>query len=121
MAAVRAPLASEQPGVAAEAAGDVPSVHPVETRSALLEARALATLERDAAAVGAYRRAARLDPNSWVIPYEAAIVLLRAGDRAGARRQMARALALNPRAQLPPGFLRPGDPLPPAVTHSLSE
>lgn len=121
VASVRESLASEAPRMAARGVRDVPSGHPVESAAALLEARALATLERDDRALEAYRRAARLQPASWVIPYETAIVLARAGDRAAARAQMARALALNPRLQLPPGFLRPGDPVPPAASQIPSQ
>lgn len=52
----------------------------------------------------ALRAAVLRDPNNWVLQRDYAIVLLRAGDRAGASARMGRAKALNPRMALPPGF-----------------
>lgn len=48
--------------------------------------------------------AARRSPNDWVLQRDYAIVLRALGRRAKARARMQRALALNPRLQLPPGF-----------------
>lgn len=53
----------------------------------------------------ALQKAARRDPNNWVVQRDYAIVLLRLGERPKARARMRRALALNPRMLLPPGFV----------------
>lgn len=53
------------------------------------------------------RRALRLSPNDWSAYRDLAVLLNRADDRPAARAAMARALALNPRLDLPPGFARP--------------
>ena len=52
----------------------------------------------------ALRAAVLRDPNNWVLQRDYAIVLLRLGERLGARERMGRAKALNPRILLPPGF-----------------
>ena len=44
-------------------------------------------------------------PNDWVLRRDDAVVLLALGRRSPARREMRRALALNPRMELPPGFV----------------
>ncbi len=49
-------------------------------------------------------RAARFAPEDWTVHYDRAILLRRLGRREAAARAMGRALALNPRAALPPGF-----------------
>jgi len=51
------------------------------------------------------QKAARRDPNNWVMQRDYAIVLLRLGERPKARARMRRAVALNPRMLLPPGFV----------------
>lgn len=51
------------------------------------------------------QKAARRDPNNWVLQRDYAIVLLRLGERPKARARMRRAVALNPRMLLPPGFV----------------
>lgn len=51
------------------------------------------------------QKAARRDPNNWVVQRDYAIVLLRLGERPKARARMRRALALNPRMLLPAGFV----------------
>ena len=53
----------------------------------------------------ALQKAARRDPNNWFLQRDYAIVLLRLGERPKARARMRRALALNPRMPLPPGFV----------------
>jgi Flp pilus assembly protein TadD len=50
------------------------------------------------------RAAVQRDPNNWLLQRDYAVVLLRVGERARARARMSRALALNPRMALPPGF-----------------
>ena len=51
------------------------------------------------------QKAVRRDPNNWVLQRDYAIVLLRLGERPKARARMRRAVALNPRMLLPPGFV----------------
>ena len=53
----------------------------------------------------ALQKAARRDPNNWFLQRDYGIVLLRLGERPKARARMRRALALNPRMPLPPGFV----------------
>jgi len=53
----------------------------------------------------AFQKAARRDPNNWVLQRDYAIVLLRLGQRAKAQARMRRARSLNPRMPLPPGFV----------------
>lgn len=53
----------------------------------------------------ALQKAARRDPNNWVLQRDYAIVLLGLGERSKARARMRRARALNPRMPLPPGFV----------------
>lgn len=73
-------------------------------RAAAAEGYALAALAEWDRAAGAFARAARADPANWVIRRDLARVLLLAGRRGDAQREMGRALALNPRMALPPGF-----------------
>jgi Flp pilus assembly protein TadD len=70
----------------------------------VLRGRALAGARAFGAAAAAYARAARFEPRDWTVRREYARVLLALGRRAAAQRQMAAALALNPRQGLPPGF-----------------
>jgi Flp pilus assembly protein TadD len=58
------------------------------------------------AALDQFRAAAHRDPRNFAIHRDWAVALLRAGERERARRRMAKALALNPRLILPPGFTR---------------
>lgn len=60
----------------------------------------LPAAERAAAA------AVRAAPEDWARRYDHAVLLERLGRRADASREMARALARNPRLMLPPGFRR---------------
>jgi Flp pilus assembly protein TadD len=46
----------------------------------------------------------RFEPRDWAVRRDYARVLLALGRRADAQRQMAAALALNPRQSLPSGF-----------------
>lgn len=75
----------------------------------VVEARALARLGRYDAAARAYRRALQHDPTDWTAQRDLALVLALAGERAAARAEMARALALNPGMSLPFGFARRED------------
>jgi Flp pilus assembly protein TadD len=91
----------------AQAAGAAHAVRgtPEGARARLVEAEALAALGRDAAASRAFGRAAQTDPNNWAIHRDWAVVLARLGRRIRAGSEMGRALALNPRMSVPPGFL----------------
>ncbi len=51
------------------------------------------------------RAALQRDPNNWQLRRDNAIVLLALGRRGAARRALERALELNPRMALPPGFV----------------
>jgi Flp pilus assembly protein TadD len=75
-------------------------------RAAVTAAYALAGMRRYRAAAVRFAAAARQEPSNWTIRRDWARVLLAAGRRPQARVQMARALALNPRLRLPPGFVR---------------
>jgi Flp pilus assembly protein TadD len=67
---------------------------------------ALAALQRgDIAAAGrAIDGAVASDPNDWALRLDQAVLLRRLGQTAGAQRAFERALALNPRLTVPPGF-----------------
>lgn len=80
------------------------SRRPAAAEAWVLRGRALAGARAFGQSAAAYARAARFEPRDWVVRREYARVLLALGRRAGARRQMAAALALNPRQSLPPGF-----------------
>ena len=79
---------------------------PARDRGKLVLAYALRDQGRLEEAARAFAQAARADPNSWTVHRDHAVVLLRLGDRPGARRAMARALELNPRMRLPSPFER---------------
>ena len=76
-------------------------------RAATTEGYALAALGQWDRAAAAFARASRADPSNWVIRRDRARVLLVAGHRDEAQREMGRALALNPRMALPTGFAAP--------------
>lgn len=69
-------------------------------------ALALARQNRFGSAASTFRAAAQLEPSDWTLRRDWALTLLRLGDRAAAQAQMSRALALNPRMQLPRGFVK---------------
>jgi Flp pilus assembly protein TadD len=73
-------------------------------RGAALRGRAYRNSGRLEAARKEFQKAARRDPNNWVLQREYADVLLALGQRTKARARMSRAKALNPRMALPPGF-----------------
>jgi len=77
---------------------------PAAAQAWLLRGRALAGAHAFDSSAAAYARAARFEPRDWTVRREYARVLLALGRRADAQRQMAAALALNPRQSLPPGF-----------------
>lgn len=54
----------------------------------------------------AARRALRARPADWELRRDYALAVLLRGNRAGARKQMALALATNPKMVLPQGFVR---------------
>jgi Flp pilus assembly protein TadD len=81
---------------------------PADGRALLVRAYALAGARRDRQASDAFAAAARRDPNNWVIHRDWALLLQRLGNVRRARAEMGRALGLNPRMQLPPGFIRSG-------------
>jgi tetratricopeptide (TPR) repeat protein len=81
---------------------------PAAAEAWVLRGRALAGARAYGASAAAYARAARFEPRDWTVRREYARVLLALGRRAEAQRQMAAALALNPRQSLPPGFYTAG-------------
>lgn len=74
-------------------------------RAERLRGYAYAGLGRMLEARAALRAAAQRSPNDWVLQRDYAAVLLRLGQRRRAAARMRRARALNPRLQLPPGFV----------------
>jgi Flp pilus assembly protein TadD len=77
---------------------------PAAERALLVEAYAEAVRDRPARSAALFARAARRDPRDWTLQRDWARALLAAGDRAGAARRMAVAVALNPRLRVPSGF-----------------
>lgn len=73
-------------------------------RAAALRGYAYQQRGRYAQAAAELSTAARRAPNDWVLQRDYAVVLRTLGRRAKARARMQRALALNPRMQLPIGF-----------------
>ena len=90
---------------AARVAQDI-SRFPAKGRALVIEAHALRGLGRARAAAGAFARAAERDPDNWTVRRDWAITLAELGDQEEAVRQLRRALELNPRIELPPGFKR---------------
>lgn len=89
---------------AVRAAGEVGD-GPARARADAVAAYALAAQGRSADAVPAFSRALRHAPNDWALHRDYGQVLLRLGLREKAQARMRRALALNPRMTLPPGFV----------------
>jgi Flp pilus assembly protein TadD len=81
---------------------------PADLEALELEASLLAALGRTEQAVDAFAHAVERDPNNWALRSNLAVVLMRSGRRGDARREMGRALALNPRMRLPAGFVLRG-------------
>ncbi len=82
---------------------------PPNGETLVAEARALAALGKHRAAVAAYRRAVERRPADWVLRRDLGVILARAGERSKAGRQMGKALALNPKMAIPPGFAKRTD------------
>lgn len=74
-------------------------------RSAAVRGYAYFGRSQYAQAAAAFSEAARRSPNDWVLQRDYAITLRKLGRASKARARMQRALALNPRMQLPLGFL----------------
>jgi Flp pilus assembly protein TadD len=98
------------------AAASKAATAPGDAHALLVRAYALRDAGRSAAAGTAFAAAAAADPDNWVLRRDWAVLEAQVGDRAGAARQMAVALALNPRMKLPPGFLKPGQAAPPGFS-----
>jgi Flp pilus assembly protein TadD len=80
---------------------------PAALRARVVRARSLFFAGDLEGASAAYRSAAGLAPNDWTIRREWAVTEARRGAASAARRQLARALALNPRMDVPAELLRP--------------
>ncbi len=79
---------------------------PQRDRAALVQAYALRALGRPAAASAAFSAASQRDPGNWVIHRDWALVLSSLGRPAQARRELRRAVRLNPRMLAPAGLPR---------------
>jgi Flp pilus assembly protein TadD len=79
---------------------------PAVLRALVVQAKAATLMGRLDVADDALARALERDPSNWQLHSERAVVLLRQGKRGPARREMGRALALNPKLELPAGFVR---------------
>jgi Flp pilus assembly protein TadD len=79
---------------------------PAVLRALDVEAKAAGLLGRVDVAERAYAEALDRDPSNWRLRQDHAVILLQQRQRAAARREMSRALALNPKMKLPPGFVR---------------
>lgn len=90
------------------AAADKAAAAPADARALRIRAYALRDAGNSGAAGTAFAAAAAADPENWLLRRDWAVLLAQVGDRAGAAKQMAVALGLNPRMKLPPGFLKPG-------------
>jgi Flp pilus assembly protein TadD len=73
-------------------------------RAAALRGRAYLSQHAYKRAAAAFSDAAHRAPNDWTIQRDYAIALRQIGRQSKARARMQRALALNPRMQLPAGF-----------------
>lgn len=98
-------------GLRGDLRGAVRTARPIRREPAAADAlrvRAYALLQLgdDRGAIAAFERALRLRPSDWTMRRDLAVLFARRGRRMAARRQMGRALALNPRLDLPPGFRR---------------
>jgi Flp pilus assembly protein TadD len=100
--------AAGETDAAVAAARDVPA-SALNGEALVTEARALAALGEHRAAVAAYRRAVRRRPADWILRRDLALVLAWVGERSKAADQMGRALALNPKMAIPPGFATRSD------------
>jgi Flp pilus assembly protein TadD len=78
---------------------------PAASRAAAVRAYARAGREEYERSAEAFSQALRRDPNDWALHRDYGQVLLQLGRREKAQARMRRALALNPRMRLPPGFV----------------
>jgi Flp pilus assembly protein TadD len=76
------------------------------SRAAALQGYADALLGRLPGAERHFAAATRSDPNNWSLWRDWARTVLATGNRRRAARLMAHAVALNPRMELPEGFVR---------------
>lgn len=79
---------------------------PAAADAQLVQAYALDQRGDYDAAAQAFERAAQREPENWVIHRDWAVVLAQAGDEEGARREITRAVELNPRMEVPALFVR---------------
>jgi tetratricopeptide (TPR) repeat protein len=79
---------------------------PTAARAVLVQAYADVALGRDDDARRAFRRSLELDSGNFAVRRDLALTLRRLGAAQAAREEMARALRLNPRMQVPPGFAK---------------
>lgn len=70
-----------------------------------IRAHALAARGERFSALKAYRTAVERAPSDWELRRDWAVLLLSVGQRRSAAVQMGRALSLNPRLQIPEGFV----------------
>jgi Flp pilus assembly protein TadD len=79
---------------------------PAKLRALIVEAKAATLLGQFDVADDALTQALDRDPANWRLHSDRAVVLLSEGKRDPARREMSRALGLNPKLKLPAGFVR---------------
>jgi Flp pilus assembly protein TadD len=79
---------------------------PAVLRALDVEAKAARLLGRLDLADRALADALERDPSNWRLHQDRAVILLQQARKELARREMSRALALNPKMKLPPGFVR---------------
>lgn len=79
---------------------------PARARALVTDGYARLALGDARAAARSFGAAAEAAPNDWEVRRAWAMALLRAGNRAAAARQLARASALNPGLALPPTFVK---------------
>ncbi len=97
-------------GIRGDLHGAIATAREVRGGPALTQAHAVVAyaelaLHRPTAGARELRLALRGRPNDWLLRRDLGVVLLRLGHRKEAQDEMTRALALNPRLRLPPGFL----------------
>lgn len=79
---------------------------PAAADAQLVQAYALDQLGNYDGAAQAFERAAQREPENWIIHRDWAVALAAAGDEEGARREITRAVELNPRMEVPALYLR---------------
>jgi Flp pilus assembly protein TadD len=81
---------------------------PSRLRALVVEGYALSALGRHREAARVFREATRRAPHDWTLMRDLAVALGGSGDLRGARRELARARALNPRLTGADLFALPG-------------